>query len=78
MNFTHKPGSDSGIDRGLVAICLLWIAITIALVILFTVQAHGEGRCAALVRSSNTRVLQEDVNLVVLRRRQECQLRLYG
>ena len=78
MTFTHKPGSDSGIDRGIVAIFLLWIAITIALVILFTVRAHGEGRCASLIRSSNTRVLQEDVNLVVLRRRQECQLRLYG
>jgi hypothetical protein len=76
MNLTHKPGSDSEIDRGIVAIFLLWIAITIALVILFTVQAHGESRCAPLVRSSKTRVLQEDVNLVVLRRRQECQLRL--
>ncbi len=75
MNFTHKPGSDSGIDYGIVAIFLLWIAITIALVILLAVGAHGEGRCALLVRAS-ARVLQEDVNLVVLRRRQECQLRL--
>jgi hypothetical protein len=76
MTFTHKPGSDSGIDRGIVAVFLLWIAITIALVILFAVRAHGKDRCASPIRSSNTGVLQEDVNLVVLRRRQECQLRL--
>jgi hypothetical protein len=76
MNSTHKPGSDSGIDRGIVAIFLLWIAITIALVILLAVRVHGDGRCAPLVRAANTKVLQEDANLVVLRRRQECQLRL--
>jgi hypothetical protein len=75
MNFTHKPGSDSGIDGGIVAIVLLWIVIIIALVILFTVRAHGEGRRPSLVCSSETKALQEDVNLVVLRRRQECQLR---
>jgi hypothetical protein len=44
MNFTRKPGSDSGIDRGIVAIFLLWIAIMIALVILLVVRAHGEGK----------------------------------
>jgi hypothetical protein len=76
MNFTHKPGSDSGIDRGIVAIFLLWIAITIALVIVLAVRAHGEGRGISLVRELTTRVLQADVNLVVLRGRQECQLRL--
>jgi hypothetical protein len=75
MSFTHKPGSDSGIDRGIVAIFLLWIAITIALVILFTVRAHGEDRRPSLVCSSKTKALQEEVNLAVLRRRQECQLR---
>ena len=76
MNFTHKPGSDSGIDRGVVAIFLLWIAITIALVILLAVRAFGGDSHALLTRVANTKILQEEVNLVVLRRRQECQLRL--
>jgi hypothetical protein len=76
MNLTHKPGSDSGIDLGIVAIFVLWIALTIALVILFAVLAHCESRYVSFVRASNTKVWQADVNLVVLRRRQECQLRL--
>jgi hypothetical protein len=76
MNFTHKPGSDSGIDRGVVAIFLLWIAITIALVILLAVRAFGGDSHELLTRVANTKILQEEVNLVVLRRRQECQLRL--
>lgn len=75
MNSAHKPGCNSGIDRGIVAIVLLWIVITIALVILAAVRALGDAGCASFVRASNTRILQHDVNLAVLRRRQECQLR---
>jgi hypothetical protein len=41
MNSAHKPGSNSGIDRGVVTIFLLWIAITIVLVILVAVRALG-------------------------------------
>jgi len=76
MNSRHKPGSDSGIDPGIVAIFLLWIALTIALVILIAVRALGGGGHASLTGSANTKILQEEANLVVLRRRQECHLRL--
>jgi hypothetical protein len=31
MGSTHRPGKDYGIDHGIVAILLLWIAITIVL-----------------------------------------------
>jgi hypothetical protein len=78
MNSAHKPGSNSGIDRGIVTIFLLWIVITVALLILGAVRALGEVGCASFVRASNTRILQHDVNLAVRRRRQECQLRLCG
>jgi hypothetical protein len=39
MNSTHKPGSDLGIDRGIVAVILLWIAITIVLIVLFALRS---------------------------------------
>lgn len=76
MNSAHKPGSDSGIDRGLVAVVLLWIAITIALAILLAVRALGMGSHPLPTRATNPKILQEEVNRFVLRRRPECQLRL--
>jgi hypothetical protein len=39
MKSTHKPGSDSGIDRGIVVIFLLWIAVLVVLVILLGLRA---------------------------------------
>lgn len=56
MNSAHKPGSNSGIDRGIVAIFLLWIVITIALVILAAVRALGDAGSASFVSASNTDV----------------------
>ncbi len=41
MSFTHKPGSDSGIDYGLLAVFLAWIAMAIALVVLFALRSHA-------------------------------------
>lgn len=40
MSSSHKAGSDSGVDRGLVTIFLVWIAITVVLVVMLVVEAR--------------------------------------
>lgn len=42
MSSSHKAGSDSGIDRGVVIIFLLWVAITIVLAVTFVLEARGQ------------------------------------
>jgi hypothetical protein len=48
LNFTHKAGSDSGVDYAAVVVLLLWIAMTIVLVVLLLLR----GNAAALSDSS--------------------------
>jgi len=40
MSFTHKPGIDSGIDYGLIAVLLIWIVAAILLVLL-ALRSHA-------------------------------------
>jgi hypothetical protein len=40
MRLDHKPGIDSGIDYGVVVLYLLWIAATIALIMVLAVRSH--------------------------------------
>jgi hypothetical protein len=42
MRSTHKPGCDYGIDYGIVAVFLLWIAALIMVLILLAVRNRGE------------------------------------
>ncbi len=41
MSLTQKPGSDYGIDYGIVTIILFWITVALALVILFALKSQG-------------------------------------
>jgi hypothetical protein len=40
MSSPRKAGSDFGVDRGVVTIFLLWIAITVVLGVMLAVEAH--------------------------------------
>ena len=40
MRLDHKPGSDYGIDYGVVVLYLLWITATIALLITLAVRSY--------------------------------------
>jgi len=40
MSFTHKAGTDFGIDRGILVILALWIVATITLVIVLSIRGH--------------------------------------
>jgi hypothetical protein len=42
MSFSHKAGSESGIDYAVVGVMLLWVAAIIALVILLAVRSHAD------------------------------------
>ncbi len=44
MSSPHKAGSESGIDRGVVIIFLLWIAIIIGLVVTLALRAVGQSQ----------------------------------
>ena len=41
MSSAHKAGSESGIDRGVVIIFLLWIAIIIGVVVTLVLEAES-------------------------------------
>ncbi len=40
MSSPRKAGSDFGVDRGMVIVFLLWIAITVVLAVMLAVQAR--------------------------------------
>jgi hypothetical protein len=42
MSSAHKAGSESGIDRGVVIIFLVWIAVIIALVVTLAMRADSQ------------------------------------
>jgi len=44
MSSAHRAGSQSGIDRGVVIILLLWIAIIIGVVVTLALRAEGQSR----------------------------------
>jgi hypothetical protein len=41
MSFTHKAGSDSGVDYATVAVFLLWLVMTIGLVVFLVVTSSA-------------------------------------
>jgi tetrahydromethanopterin S-methyltransferase subunit G len=43
MPFTHKPGSDYGIDYGVIATFLLWVLATIILLVALAVRGWPHG-----------------------------------
>lgn len=45
MSSRHKAGSDSGIDRALVIIFLLWVVISIVLAVMLVLEAHCQSLC---------------------------------
>ena len=47
MSSSHKAGSDFGVDRGVVIILLLWIAVTVVLAGVFGVEAHSQAERVA-------------------------------
>lgn len=50
MSSSHKAGSNSGIDRGVVIIFLLWVAITIVVAVTLVLQARGQSLPVAGMR----------------------------
>jgi preprotein translocase subunit SecG len=43
MSFTHKAGSDSGVDYATVVVFLLWLVMTIGLVVFFVLRSSAAG-----------------------------------
>ena len=55
MRLDHKPGSDYGIDYGVVLVYLLWIAATLALLVTLAVRSQGQAACAWSIASISVR-----------------------
>jgi hypothetical protein len=51
MKATHKPGANYGMDYGIIAALLIWIAITIGLLTLLAVKSCGEELCPSVLLS---------------------------
>lgn len=64
MSSTHKAGSQSGVDRGVVIIFLLWIAIIIFVVVTLLVRAQGQSP-GPPVRSESSTAFEQNCGLTI-------------
>ncbi len=64
MSSAHKAGSESGIDRGVVIIFLLWIAIIIGVVVTLVLEAESQSLRSPVGGKSST-ALEQDSSLTM-------------
>lgn len=52
MRLDHKAGSDYGIDYGVVAVVLMWLIATIALLVVLAIRVPAQNAALSMARST--------------------------